>query len=173
MTSQERFTRHWTKTQPIVAGYLASLIPNLNDAEDILQDVSVVLLNKFHEFDEQKSFTAWALGIARKEVLAARRSHARSFICRNNDLVEKVTATYDELAPELSRRTDALRHCMERVEARSRDVLRLRYEESRKPAEIAAALGLAAGTVRVLLSRVRASLHRCIEQRLASEGRRA
>src|SRR5262245_6761341 len=101
MLSQERFTRQWTKAQPVVAGYIASLVPDTNDAEDLLQNVAVVLLRKFDEFDEKQSFTGWALGVARMEVLSTKRSHARSFICRNTDLVEAVTDSYARLSPEL------------------------------------------------------------------------
>jgi RNA polymerase sigma-70 factor (ECF subfamily) len=172
MTNHELFTRHWTKAQPVVAGYLASLVSDLNEADDLLQEVAIVLLRKFAEFDEQKSFTGWALGIARYEVLSAKRSHARSFICHNSDLVENITQTYVKLAPELDQRAEALSHCIERVEGRSREALRMRYEESRTPAEIARLLDMAAGTVRVLLSRIRTSLYDCIEHRMSADGRR-
>src|SRR5262245_58166672 len=121
MISQESFMRHWTSAQPIVAGYISSLTPNTTNAEDLLQNVAVVLFRKFDQFDERQNFTGWALGVARNEVMRAKRTHARSFICENSDLIDAVTDAYTRMAPELDRRADALRQCMERVEGRSRE----------------------------------------------------
>lgn len=170
MVDDERFTRHWTQAQPIVASYINSIVLDFQEAEDLLQNVAVVLLRKFQEYDPQRSFVGWALGVARFEVLSARRSHARSFLSFREDLVEAIGAAYEELTPELKERTAALQECMRLVQGQASEMVKLRYEESLKPREIAARLGMAGGTVRVVLSRIRASLMQCVERRMAVEG---
>jgi RNA polymerase sigma-70 factor (ECF subfamily) len=167
MADNELFTRHWTKAQPVVAGYISSLVPDFLEAEDLLQEVAVVLLRKFDDYDPGRPFVAWALGIAKLEVLSNRRSHARSFLSYRPDVLETVTEVCAEMAPELEFRASALRECLKQVRGRDGELVKLRYEESLKPGEIAARLGMAAGTVRVVLSRIRASLQECIERKLA------
>jgi DNA-directed RNA polymerase specialized sigma24 family protein len=45
--THEQFTRLWTEAQPIVSAYLNALVPDFQEAEDLSQDVSVILLRKF------------------------------------------------------------------------------------------------------------------------------
>lgn len=173
MEREERFTRHWTQAQPVVAGFVGSMIPDFHQAEDLLQNVAVVLLRKFDEYDPARPFAAWALGIAKNEILSWRRAHARSFLSYHPELLEAVAAAYEEMSPELRLRVSALKHCLQDVEGRAWDVLRLRYEESLQPRDIASKLGLAAGNVRVILSRIRTALQGCVERRLSSQEGRA
>src|SRR6266498_2764687 len=119
MDAHERFTLLWTAAQPIVGSYIGSLVPDFQEGEDLLQEVAVVLLRKFPEYDGRRPFVAWALGVARFEILHARRRHARSFVAAQSDLLENVTAACTELAPELDRRASALRECLRMVEGRA------------------------------------------------------
>ena len=172
MTDNESFMRYWTQAQPVVAGYVSSMLRDPHEAEDLLQEVAVVLLRKFGEYDPTRSFVAWAMGIAKFEILSSRRSHARSFLTFNAELMDTVADVYDEMSPELESRCGALRKCLRKVKGRAKKIVRLRYEESLKPAAIAEMLSMAAGAVRVQLSRVRASLGACVERALTVEGRR-
>ena len=156
----------------MVAGYVSSMVPDAHEAEDLLQDVAVILLRKFGDYDPARSFVAWALGITKFEILSARRTHARSFITYHSALMETVADVYDEMAPELEPRCSALRRCLGKVSGRAREMVDLRYRKSMKPSQIAERLSIAAGTVRVRLSRIRASLGRCVERLLASDGGR-
>ena len=166
MESHEQFTRFWTEAQPIVAGYINAVVPDFQEAEDLLQDVAVILLRKFSEYDAQRPFLAWAIGIAKREVLMARRAHARSLLCYQADLLDRISQVYEDLAPELEDRSRALRDCLQTIKGRASELLRLRYEESLKPNAIASRFGLAVVAVRVMLSRTRAALRECIERKL-------
>src|SRR6266568_5069261 len=104
MNNHEQFTRRWTEAQPIVTGYINAVVPDFQEAEDLLQDFAVILLRKFPEYDAQRPFVAWAIGMAKREVLASRRSHARSLLCYQADLQERVSEAFEELAPELEER---------------------------------------------------------------------
>jgi len=167
MADNEQFTRLWTKAEPVVAGYVGSMVRDFHTCEDILQEIAVILLRKFDQYDHDRPFESWAIGMARNEILARRRSQARSFLSYRQDLLSAITETYDELAPELSRQTLALRRCMGRIQGPNRQILELRYDEALKPRQIAEKIGMAAGAVRVRLSRIRASLRECVEQTLA------
>jgi RNA polymerase sigma-70 factor (ECF subfamily) len=169
MDTHERFTRYWTEAQPVVASYLSSLVPDFATSEDLLQEVAVVLLRKFHRYDDGRSFISWALGVARYEALMLRRTQARSFLCFDPDLAETVADVYEELAPELDQRVSALRECLPTVRGRAAELLRLRYEEALSPAQIAKRLGTGSVAVRVMLTRVRAALRNCVERRIKRE----
>src|ERR1043165_4468852 len=112
MENHERFTLLWTAAQPVVGSYIASLVPNFQEAEDLLQEVALVLLRKFPEYGPQRPFLPWAIGVAKFQVLASRRRHARNFVVAEADLLDSLASTYAEAAPELDRRASALRECL-------------------------------------------------------------
>ena len=142
------------------------MVPDFQEAEDLLQEVAVILLRKFPEYDPQRPFVGWAIGIAKREVLMARRNHARNRLFYQADLLERLGDACEDLAPELEDRSRALRECLRTLQGRAGELLRLRYEESLKPNSIAAKVGMAVVAVRVTLSRARASLRDCIERKL-------
>lgn len=172
MEYQEQFTRFWTEAQPKLAGYVSALVPDFQEAEDLLQEVAVVLLRKFPEYDAQRPFIAWAIGIAKREVLMARRRHARDFLCYQPDLMDRISDVCEELAPELDERSRALKECLGVVQGRASELLRLCYEDGLKPQAIAGRVGMAVVAVRVMLSRTRAVLRECIERRLKLQNAR-
>jgi RNA polymerase sigma-70 factor, ECF subfamily len=171
MEDAERFTRCWTQAQPTVAACIHAWVPDFHEAEDLLQDVAVVLLSKFGQYDPARPFAAWALGVAKKEVLVRRRSHARSFLLAHTDLVDRIAEACERLQPDLDDRMEPLRRCLAQVQGRSRQLLSLRYEEGLLPGAIAQRLKMTAGAVRTTLSRVRDVLQQCVERALTAGGR--
>ncbi len=166
MNESEQLALHWTKAQPIVAAYISSLVPDFHQAEEILHQVAVVLVRKFDQYDPDRPFVAWAIGMAKYEVLKHRRRVATDKHVFADDLLEKVGQTYGEMAGQLDDRREALALCLGEVRGRARQALELRYVDDLKPAAMASRLGMTAGAVRVLLHRVRAGLRDCIGRRL-------
>ena len=113
MDSHEQFTRCWTQTQPMVASFLGASVPDFRDAEDLLQNVAVACLRKFDQYDAHRPFAAWALGIAKLEVLHWRRGRARNRLLYDDALIDQMAAVSEELAPELDRRADAHVHAVD------------------------------------------------------------
>ena len=166
---QERFTRLWTQAHTAIAGYVSALGPERSAADDVMQEIALALLRKFAEYDDARPFIAWAMGIARIAVLTRRRDHARAVTRFSAATVESLAEVWQELLPAADDRRGALGECLRSVAGRSRELLTLRYEQDVEPQDIAKRLGMTAVAVRVALSRLRATLHGCIEKRLGSQ----
>lgn len=169
MNRNEQLAMHWTRAQPTVAAFITALVGDFNDAEDILQQTAVALVRKFDDYDPDRPFIAWAIGIARLQVLKYRRDQAVERRRFSDAMIDQIAATYDEMSDELDRMRRVLGRCVDAVEDEPRQLLELRYGEDLKPAAIAERMGLAAGAVRVMLHRLRAALRECIERRLRRE----
>ena len=59
--TRKRLMLLMTRHQRQIFGYIYTLVPNRADAEDILQETSLVICEKFDEFKEGTDFVAWAL----------------------------------------------------------------------------------------------------------------
>jgi RNA polymerase sigma-70 factor, ECF subfamily len=157
----------WTAAQRVVAAFIRTLIPDPHQSQDILQQVAVVVVRKFSQYDRSRHFTAWAIGIAKQNVLAHRRSRRTDRHIFDDAMVERIALAYERRLPEdLSDVHDALQQCLEKLQDRSYRLIDLYYVRGLKSIEIARRLGLAHGAVRMRLSRTRDALRSCIEARL-------
>ena len=55
------FLRLFASHEPAIRAYVRRLVPLRADADDVMQDVAVVLWEKFEEFREGGDFRAWGL----------------------------------------------------------------------------------------------------------------
>src|SRR3954447_4529472 len=117
-----------TRHQRQVFSYIYVLVHNRSDAEDLLQETSLVICEKFNEFKEGTDFVAWACQIAYWRVRYSRQKFARSKVVFDQDILDVVAQTASALAGELDDRHEALAHCLQRLHPRDRDLLIARYE---------------------------------------------
>ena len=162
--------RLWTSAQPAVANYVHALVREHGAAKDVLQETALVLFRRFAEYDGQRPFVAWALGIARFQVMGLQRDAARSVITFDDEVLARFTETWAELAPAASDRAAALQTCIERLAAHARRLVQLRYFEELNAEVIAKRLGSNGPAVRVTLQRIREQLRACVERQLHLEG---
>jgi RNA polymerase sigma-70 factor (ECF subfamily) len=167
----EQFAALWTAAQPTIAGFIRTLIPDYLQADEVLQRVAVTLVRKFDQYDSSRAFTSWAVGVAKYEVLYFRRERATDKHLFGDDIVEQIASRYEVLAEQIDPVRDALRHCLDKLEGRSKRVIELRYRRGMKSAAIAEEMRLSSGAVRMLLCRVRETLRNCIERRVANQDR--
>lgn len=165
----KNLTLLWMQAQPTVEAYLNSLIRNRATAEDVLQQVALTATEKFDDFDPTRSFTGWAMGIARNKTLQyfARAGSDRHHF--NNDLLASLAQTHERLSLEANDQRDALALCLKKLPPKSQALLERRYVQDLKPGKIADTLGLSPNAVRLSLHRIRAALRACIEHRLQQQ----
>ncbi len=166
----KEFTRLWTKAQPAVSAFVSSMVTEFNQAEDVLQQVSVALLDNFEEYDPERPFVAWAIGVAKLEILTHRRKYAKDRHVFDSDALELVADAFGEVQQELSGINEALSKCLKSVRGKARQAFDLRYTEDLKPEEIAEQMEMTTNAVSVLLHRSRNFLRRCIKQRVMVAG---
>src|SRR5215218_3077637 len=108
--SRKRLMTLMTRHQRQIFSYIYVLVPNRADAEDLLQETSLVICEKFHEFREGTDFVAWACQIAYWRVRYSRQKFARSKVVFDQDILDVVAKTASELVGELDDRHEALAH---------------------------------------------------------------
>lgn len=168
--SSEEIAILWTKAQPTVSAFISSMLPDFHQAEDVLQQVAVIVVRKFEQYDPAQPFISWALGIAKNEVLKSRRAFVADRHVFDEELCEQLTDGYQESVKEFEDVRSALAHCMRGLRGRAKNIMELRYGLDLKPAAIAKKVDMQPGAVRVLLHRVRGALRDCINKRLGKAG---
>ena len=165
----KNLTLLWMQAQPTVEAYLNSLIRNRATAEDVLQQVALTVTEKFDQFDHDRSFTGWAMGIARNKSLQYFSKAGSDRHQFSSELLLQLADTHVRLSEQANDQRDALALCFEKLPPKSQALLERRYVQDLKPGKIADTLGLSANAVRLSLHRIRAALRACIEHRLAKK----
>ena len=62
--AQQRFLSLFLRSEREIFRYVAVLVPNLADAEDIVQQTALALWEKFDAYDPNRPFTPWACRFA-------------------------------------------------------------------------------------------------------------
>jgi len=167
MSSHDEFLPLFLAHQGDLRAFIGALIRDAQTREDIFQNVALTLWESFDRYDRGRSFGAWARGVAARKVLHEHRTHARFPLIFPAEAIQTILEAYDRTEqPEAPRRA-ALRECMERLPARTREVLTLRYQDEISGEGIATRLGSTVDAVHQTLSRARTALADCIRQRLA------
>jgi RNA polymerase sigma-70 factor, ECF subfamily len=156
--------RHQTQ----LFGYIYSLVRDLDDADDLFQQTSLVLWDKLHHFDHTKSFINWACGVARYEVLNFLRSRSRRRLCFSDELNLALIESQESLADEqLDERRHALGACMKKIRVRDRELLESCYGRPDCIQEVARNWGRSTQSIHNSLRRVRRMLFDCVRRSIA------
>jgi RNA polymerase sigma-70 factor (ECF subfamily) len=164
----ELLVRLLTRHQEELFRYVFALLPNEEDARDVLQETSVALLRKFSDYDPAKPFLAWAYGFAHLEVLKQRERNLRDTRHLGRDLIERLARERQEHEPVLQYRLLALDACLAELPPADRALIRLRYQEKVRTDELVRRCGTSRRTLFRNLDRIRRVLYECISRRVAS-----
>ena len=108
----ERLRAH----QVQVFGYIYSLVRNFDDADDLFQQTSLAMWNKFDQFDTSRSFVAWACGVARFEVSNFLRARGRQRLSFSDDLSLLLIDAQESLERDRAEdRREALAGCLKKL----------------------------------------------------------
>lgn len=158
------FVRLLTSHQRDIYLYVRSLVLDPDEAEEIVQDTSLVLWEKRDQFEMSRDFRPWAFQFARYKVSERRAQRQRKCISFSDALVDELAAKAPQYAKTNSDLRDDLRRCIARLTANDRELLNQRYTSLTSCECIAEAVGRPVRWVYKALNRIRQELADCIAQ---------
>jgi len=151
-------------------GYILTLLPHWADAEEVLQEVNLIMWEKFDQYEPGTNFFAWGCQIARYEVMRARRRRDRDHVRFSDATLDTLADETESMQDELVDRSQALLECMTKLPDRDRNLIELRYAEGATTLSVAEATGRSTDAVYKALARIRRTLHDCIQRALGIGG---
>jgi RNA polymerase sigma-70 factor, ECF subfamily len=168
---RDAFARLFAQHDRWLFAYLVSLLGNSTDAEEVFQEVCVVLWRECNTFELGTDFVKWVSVIAHNQVHRYRRVLRRGGPQLSDAAVELLSRDAVERVDLLESRRDALRTCLEKLPDTDRQLVRQCYSDSRQTfREVAQHIGRPSNTVYKALNRIRRLLHQCIDRTLSVEG---
>jgi RNA polymerase sigma-70 factor (ECF subfamily) len=166
------FLRLFLQNERRLYAYILTLLPNRTDADDVLQEASLVMWDKFDEEHPPGDFAAWGCRIAYFKVLDFYKKSQRSRVCFSQPMLERIAETAIEQAAtlQLDERREALAGCLEKLCPKDRDLLSRRLAEGATTQSTAAQLGRSVDAIYKALAKIRQALFDCVSRTLAKEG---
>jgi len=161
--AQQRFLSLFLRSEREIFRYVAVLVPNVADAEDIVQQTALALWEKFDAYDPSQPFTPWACRFAlnKSKQWIERRQRWQALL--EGGLAEELAQRREELRPEFETRLKHLEGCLDKLPAEQRSIVAGYYYRRDGIEKLAQETGRTVAAAYKTLQRIRQSLQTCIE----------
>jgi RNA polymerase sigma-70 factor (ECF subfamily) len=166
---QEDLVALMTQFQGRLYAYILALLGNADAANDVLQETNVVLWRESRQFVPGTNFKAWSFRVAHFQCMAHRQRQLRDKVVFNDEVVAAIAMEAKELDDRYEVRAAALEHCLEQIQPRSREALRLRYAEDLAVNAMAQKMNRTPNAISQLLFRARQWLIDCVKREIGTE----
>ena len=168
---REAFARLFANHDRWLYSYLVTLLGSSAHAEEVFQEVCVVLWREYETFELGTDFVKWVAVIAHNQVRKFRRQRKQVGFQLNEMTFDLLAAEAVERVDLFDYRRDALRRCLSKLAAADRALVEECYQEHKVNFKATAQrLGRPENTVYKALNRIRRVLFECINRALVSEG---
>jgi RNA polymerase sigma-70 factor (ECF subfamily) len=168
---RDAFARLFAKHDRWLFSYLVTLLANPAHAEEVFQEVCVIVWRMYDQFELGTDFVKWVSVIAHNQVRKFRRDTKRTGFQLSEATCERLAADAARGADLFEFRREALRKCLGKLSSSDNQLVQRCYSESDATFKtIAAEVGRPVNTVYKALNRIRRSLQECIDRSLSAEG---
>lgn len=154
-----------TANQRRIYAYILTLVPNLNDADDVMQETTATMWEQKENFRPGTDFVAWGARIAYFKILDFRKKLKRS--SRVVILDDRFQHISDKALTQ-SRKSDdliqRLRECLHKLSSQDQHLIHLRYSVGLTVKEISARIHKSIRIIYYSISRIQGQLLDCIER---------
>jgi RNA polymerase sigma factor (sigma-70 family) len=169
--AQEPLVKQFLDNRDAILGFILALTRDYDAAEEIFQEVAMVILKEAERATVVANFMAWGREVARRHVADYYKKRARrDRVGQPSGTMEEVIAqAFEENETVLENqklRFQCLLECIQRLSGRSRELIEGFYGRRKSLRELAVALAWQEDSVKVALSRARKTLADCIKGRL-------
>ena len=170
--AQQRFLSLFLRSEREVFRYVAVLVPNVSDAQDIVQQTALALWEKFEAYDPAQPFTPWACRFALNKARQWIERHQRWKRLLEGGLAEELALRREQIRPEIEARLRHLERCLTQLPEDQRSLVEGYYYRRDDVVRLASRSGRTVTATYKTLQRVRQALQTCIERATQPKGAR-
>jgi RNA polymerase sigma-70 factor (ECF subfamily) len=152
-----------------VLAFIRSLVRERDLAEDILQDICVLAIQKRAAIQDESHLKKWLRTAARMEAMNLLRSRKRRGTPLDDRFLESLESAWDQdVAEDLASEFSALRDCVAALAPGARELIQKRYIDGVGYPELARALNRSVNGLYVTFCRIHVALADCVTKRLGN-----
>ncbi len=163
---ESRYIRLLTANHVRIKSFIFSLLSNEADAEDVMQDTSIVMWKKFDSYVPETDFTAWAVTIAKYKVMEFRRKNYSDGLMVDNQVLEILAKNNLDISEQTEERTEKLMECVKELQEVDRHFIQLKYSHGLTLKKLANRFGLSVTSAFRNNARIHGLLHSCVQRKM-------
>jgi RNA polymerase sigma-70 factor (ECF subfamily) len=167
--AQQRFLSLFLRSEREIFRYVAVLVPNITDAEDIVQQTALALWEKFEAYDPSLPFTPWACRFALNKARQWIERRQRWKALLDHGLAEDLEQRRQELQPEFELRLKHVEGCLGKLPEGQRWLVEGYYYERASIETLAQRSRRSEAATYKMLQRIRRALQVCVEGQATPE----
>ncbi len=167
--AQQRFLSLFLRSEREIFRYVAVLVPNVTDAEDVVQQTAMALWEKFDAYDPSQPFTPWACRFASNKAHQWIERRQRWQALLDHGLAEELVQRRQELQPEFEQRLKHLEGCLGKLPEAQRSLVEGYYYERAGIGTLAQRTRRSEAATYKTLQRIRHALQLCVERQAKPE----
>lgn len=154
--------------QPRLYGFILKRLADREQTLEVLQRTNLVICQKAEDFQDGSSFVAWAMTIARFQVMAWRKSQDRGRLVFTDSVDDLLDRSPDVEAESVDQRIPLLRGCLNKLRDADKELVQRRYRDGEPIQQVATYLGKSVDAVSMRLMRIRRQLAECVNRSLTN-----
>jgi len=146
---QDAFVHLYDHYSPMLYGIILRIVPESDEAENLLQDCFVKIFKHINSFDpERGSFSTWLINIARNTALDYRRSSHFKHKLQNQNTDHLVSQEREPVWSSHNPETIGLKELVGQLSPEQRQIIDLLYFEGYTQQEVSDQFSIPLGTVK-------------------------
>lgn len=154
-----------TANQRRIYAYILTLVPNFNDADDIMQETTATMWEQKKDFQSGTDFAAWGARIAYFKVLDYRKKVKRSgqmiILDEQFEHINSKALAQNKKVDDLIHR---LKECLRKLAPQDQHLMHLRYSAGLTIKEVSMRIHKSIRHIYYSISRIQGLLLRCVER---------
>ena len=163
---ESRYIRLLTANHVRIKSFIFSMLPNEADADDVMQDASIIMWKKFDSYVPETDFTSWAVTIAKYKVLEFRRKNFSDGLMLDNTVLEMLAKDSLSVSEHTQERTEKLMECVKELTDVDRDFIQQKYSYGLTLKKLAGRFGLSISSAFRNNARIHGLLHGCVQRKM-------
>lgn len=157
------------RNQTRIYSYILMLVPNRTYADEIMQDVSALLWEKFDTFELGTNFAAWGVRIAHFEILSFYRKQENKKVIFDSELVDMLSVRAKSRFTHVDKQIAALRKCLNKLNDTDRQLIKLHYEDNFTIRDISSHIDKSIHALYKVFNRIHHFLLKCVHRTIKAE----
>lgn len=168
--AQQRFLSLFLRSEREIFRYVSALVPNVTDAEDIVQQTAIALWEKFDLYDSAQPFAPWACRFALNKARQWIERRQRWQALLESGLAEELVQRREALLPEIEVRLSHLERCLGKLPKDHRELVEGYYYHRTGIEALSENCGRTVEATYKTLQRIRQALLVCVDRAGGAEG---
>lgn len=167
MKSKQAFERLMRENSSMLLTYIRSVVGSPDGVDDVFQETMVTAWLKLDSFDRRCAFGPWLRGIAKNHALNYFRKSQRDMLMCNESILDYLDKQFQGIesyeGDSWREKTQNLHLCIQGLPDIYKEVIRLRYLDEMKTAQVNATLDVPKETLKKRLHRAKKMLLSCLQ----------